>query len=64
MKYPSTEGIPPKIPALLVKYFNKLNRVINTDPVIYQSYLKVMNMISPPTILLKPQIVWRVLKAK
>ena len=63
-KFPGTEGIPPKMPAFLVSYFNKLNRAMNSDPVIYKPFMKVLNMVSNPTILLRPNIIWRVLKAK
>lgn len=63
-KFPETEGIPPKMPALLVRYFNKLNRVVNQEPEVFKSFVKVLNMVSEPTILLKPSIIWRVLRAK
>ena len=63
-KFPETQGIPPKIPVFLIKYFDKLNRVMNQDPVIYKSFVKVLNMVSSPKILLNPQILWRVIKAK
>ncbi len=63
-KFPETQGVPPKMPSFLLKYFNKLNRVVNQDEVIYRSFAKVLNMMSEPTILLRPSIVWRVLRAR
>ena len=63
-KFEGTEGTPPKIPGILVRYFTKLNRVVNNDPVIFKSFAKVLNMMNAPTILLKPNIIWRVIRAK
>lgn len=63
-KFPETEGIPPKIPALLIRYFTKLNRVMNNDPVLFKAFAKVLNMVSNPTILLHPKLIWKVLWAK
>ncbi|MEQ9439760.1 MAG: hypothetical protein RIG62_11970 [Cyclobacteriaceae bacterium] len=63
-KFPETEGVPPKTPALLAKYFTKLNRVMNGEPVIYKAFARVLNMVSPPTVLFYPNIVWRVIKAR
>ncbi len=59
-KFPDTKGIPPKLPAFLVTYFDRLNRAANFDPVVYRAFLKVLNMISKPTILFLPNILWRV----
>ncbi len=63
-KFPETEGVPPKIPALLIRYFTKLNRVMNNDPDLFKAFAKVLNMVSNPTILLHPKMIWKVLWAK
>ncbi len=63
-KFPETLGTPPPIPGLMLRYFNKVSRIINQDPVVYKSFIKVLNLVSSPMILLQPQIMWRVLLAK
>ena len=63
-KFPETEGIPPKMPGFLKRYFKKLNRAMNHDPLIYKPFMKVLNMISGPYLLLRPDILWRVITAK
>jgi len=63
-KFPETRGTPPKTSALLKKYFTKLNRVANQDPAVYKPFLKVLNMVSEPIILMKPNVVWRVIMSK
>ena len=43
-KFPETEGTPPSVPSFMVRYFDRLVRVMNNDPVIYQPFMEVLNM--------------------
>jgi len=63
-KFPETEGIPPKIPKLIERYFSKLSRVMNQDPVLFKAFVQVLNLVKPPTSLLRPSLIWRVIRAK
>lgn len=63
-KFPETEGTPPKMPGILVRYFNKLNLAMNKDPFIYKHFMRVLNMTAGPQVLLRPDIFWRVITAR
>lgn len=63
-KFPETKGVPPKIPGLVIRYFSKFNRVMNKDPYLFKAFAKVLNMVSEPTVLLHPKMIWKVLWAK
>lgn len=63
-KFPETQGTPPKIPKLIERYFNKLSRVMNQDPVLFKAFVQVLNLVKPPTSLFRPSLIWRVIRAK
>lgn len=63
-KFAGTQGQAPKIPKLVERYFAKLSRVMNQDPVLFVAFASVVNLMKPPTSLLRPNLIWRVLRAK
>lgn len=63
-KFPETQGTPPKIPKLVERYFGKLSRVMNQDPVLFKAFVQVLNLVKSPTSLLHPGLIWRVIRAK
>ena len=44
-------------------YVHRLHRAATADPVLGAAFLRVLNLIDPPTALLAPSIMWRVLHA-
>jgi 2-polyprenyl-6-methoxyphenol hydroxylase-like FAD-dependent oxidoreductase len=62
LAFPQAEG--PRGP--MVNFFNwyiaKLHRAAHGDPVLSLAFHKVTNLVAPPTTLLSPGIVWRVLR--
>ncbi|HKI54458.1 MAG TPA: hypothetical protein VJ987_10070 [Anaerolineales bacterium] len=44
-------------------YVSKVYKATHHDPVVYGQFLQVMNLLMPPTSLMHPRIVWRVLKS-
>jgi 2-polyprenyl-6-methoxyphenol hydroxylase-like FAD-dependent oxidoreductase len=62
LNYPEVEG--PRTPAVrfLNWYMGKLHRAAYDDAEVSIAFLRVINMIAPPTTLLSPRIVWRVMK--
>lgn len=61
-KFSTTEGIPPKLPGLIKRYFTNLSRVMNRNPRIFRSFVRVLNLEAAPTILFAPAVAWNVWK--
>jgi 2-polyprenyl-6-methoxyphenol hydroxylase-like FAD-dependent oxidoreductase len=61
-RYPETEGKRPLGTNLINQYVARVHRATHHDPVVYRRFLNVMHLIAPPTSLLQPAIVWRVLR--
>ena len=60
-RYPETVGKKPPMTDLTNAYLAKVHRATQHDTVVYSQFLKVMNLMAPPTSLMHPKIVWRVL---
>lgn len=60
-RYPETEGKKPPLMDLLNAYVEKVHKATQHDPVVYAQFLRVMNLMEPPTSLMMPGIMWRVL---
>lgn len=58
-RWPETTGDKPFGTNLLCAYTGHLHRLMGDDKVIYEQFLKVMNLVEPPTSLLHPRILWR-----
>jgi 2-polyprenyl-6-methoxyphenol hydroxylase-like FAD-dependent oxidoreductase len=62
-RFAGTHGPKPLGTNLINAYSALVQRATHTDTVVYSSFLKVMNLLAPPSSLFHPQIVWRVLRA-
>ncbi|MBL8133378.1 MAG: FAD-dependent monooxygenase [Anaerolineae bacterium] len=65
LRQPSVEGDIPRQPWALKQiglYFRALIDVTDTDAVVFRQFVRVMNLLDAPTTLLKPGIVWRVIR--
>ena len=60
--YPEIEGQRTPMVRFLNWYLGKLHRAAHEDARVSTAFLKVINMVAPPPSILKPEIVWRVLK--
>ncbi len=61
-RYPDTVGKKPPLTDLTNAYLAKVHRATRHDTVVYAQFLRVMNLMAPPTSLMHPQIAWRVLR--
>ena len=62
-RYPTTEGKKAPGTDLINAYVTQVHKATHHDTIVYAQFLKVMNLMEPPTSLFKPQILWRVFKA-
>lgn len=61
-QFPQTSGPKPRGSGLMSRYITRLNRKAHTDGTLRDTFMRVMMMENPPTTLLHPDVVWRVLK--
>lgn len=62
-RYPETEGKRPPGIDFINRYVEQVHRATHRDPVVYAQFLQVMHLLAPPTSLMQPHIIWRVLRA-
>ena len=62
-RFPETTGARPFGIGLVNKFVSLVHRATIKDEVVCRTFLKVMGLIDPPTKLLRPNIVWRIVKA-
>jgi 2-polyprenyl-6-methoxyphenol hydroxylase-like FAD-dependent oxidoreductase len=60
--FPTTQGKKAPETDFINNYIAKVNRASQHDPVVLKAFLEVMNLIKPPTSLMHPRILWRVLR--
>lgn len=63
-RFPQTTGRRPFGIKLMHWYNTQLQLLTNHDPVVFQTFLRAMNMIDPPAVMFAPRIVGRVLRAQ
>jgi hypothetical protein len=63
-RFPTTTGPKPLGTDFINRYTAKVNRVSHYDEVVGAAFLRVMNLLAPPTSLFHPRILWRVLRSK
>jgi 2-polyprenyl-6-methoxyphenol hydroxylase-like FAD-dependent oxidoreductase len=63
-RFSETIGTRPFGIRLINKYVSWVHKATISDEVVCEAFLKVMGLIDPPIKLLRPQIVWRILRAK
>ncbi len=62
-RFPQTTGPKPAGVDLINRYIAAVHRATQTDTVVGEAFLKVMNLLEPPTSLMTPRLMWRVWKA-
>lgn len=60
--FPQTEGARPRGTVLFNWYLARLFRKAHTDSVLTDAFTRVLSMQQPPTSLLRPGVMWRVLR--
>ncbi len=60
-RYPDVQGQRPPGIAILNRYTEAVHHATHRDTVVYKAFLEVLNLMRPPSALLRPGIVWRVL---
>ncbi|MDX1478172.1 MAG: hypothetical protein R3301_10745 [Saprospiraceae bacterium] len=60
-RFPETTGPKPAGTDLLNTYVTRVHKATHRDTAVYGQFLQVMNMVEPPTSLLCPRMLWRVL---
>ncbi|MEZ5043006.1 MAG: hypothetical protein R2828_24130 [Saprospiraceae bacterium] len=63
-RFPGTEGTKPMGTDLINAYIERIHNASHHDEVVGKAFLKVMNLMHPPTSLFHPSIVWRTLFKK
>ena len=63
LAYPEVEGQRTVMMRFLNWYIGKLQFAAHTDTQVFIAFLKVINMVAPAPTMMKPNILWRVLKA-
>jgi flavin-dependent dehydrogenase len=63
-RYPETVGRKTPGTDLINRYVERVHKATHSDPVVYGAFLQVMNLLKPPTSLMHPKIMWRVLRHK
>ncbi len=61
-RFPETHGKKGRGTDLINSYMTKVQQATHRDPVVYGAFLRVMNLLTPPTSLFRPSIAWRVLR--
>jgi 2-polyprenyl-6-methoxyphenol hydroxylase-like FAD-dependent oxidoreductase len=62
-RFPDVEGKRPPLYPALRWYTEQVHRAARIDPVVHQSFLRVMHMLAGPESLFDPRIAWRALRA-
>lgn len=60
-RFPETEGKKPAGTDFINAYISRIHRASQYDEVVCNAFLKVMNLLEPPTSLFHPNILWRTL---
>lgn len=63
-RFPQTTGPKPAGTDLINRYVARVHRATLHDEVVCLAFLKVMNLMAPPTSLFHPRILWRVLRPR
>jgi 2-polyprenyl-6-methoxyphenol hydroxylase-like FAD-dependent oxidoreductase len=63
IRYPEVSGKRTLKTSALNWYIGKIYEASHRDSTVYDAFLQVMHLMSPPQILFKPPLLWRVLKA-
>jgi 2-polyprenyl-6-methoxyphenol hydroxylase-like FAD-dependent oxidoreductase len=61
-RFPQTTGEKPPGTALVNRYLTRVHRATHHDEVVSRTFLRVANLLEPPSSLFHPRLVWRVLR--
>lgn len=61
--YPETQGRPPRGIRLLNSYSRQIQLASQVDPEVRQTFTAVQHLITPPAVLRRPRMVWRVVRS-
>ena len=61
-RFPETTGTRPFGTNIVNKYVSWVHKATINDEVVCKAFLKVMGLIDPPSKLLSPQLIWRILR--
>jgi 2-polyprenyl-6-methoxyphenol hydroxylase-like FAD-dependent oxidoreductase len=62
-RWSQTQGQKPFATDLINGYTERLHRVMSYDENSYRQFLRVINLVDPPSFLLRPQMLWAVLRS-
>ena len=62
-RYPEVRGARPAGTNLVNRYVAMVHRAVTRDARVYGDFLRVLNLLDPPTLLFRPATFWRVLQA-
>jgi 2-polyprenyl-6-methoxyphenol hydroxylase-like FAD-dependent oxidoreductase len=62
-RFPETTGPKQHGTDFINAYVSRVNRATHSDPVVHRAFLEVMNLMKPAPSLMRPRILWRVLRA-
>jgi 2-polyprenyl-6-methoxyphenol hydroxylase-like FAD-dependent oxidoreductase len=60
----TTSGPKPPGTDMINAYVTRVHRATQSDPAVYRAFLDVMNLVRPASTLLRPRMVWRVMRAR
>jgi 2-polyprenyl-6-methoxyphenol hydroxylase-like FAD-dependent oxidoreductase len=60
-RFPQVEGARPPGFALISRYMERAHRAATRDPVVLKQFFDVASLLAPPTSMMSPKILWRVL---
>jgi 2-polyprenyl-6-methoxyphenol hydroxylase-like FAD-dependent oxidoreductase len=61
LRFPQVEGRRPRGFHLLNRYLDRVHAVASSDPEVCRKFFDVLNLLEPPTSLMRPPVAWRVL---
>ena len=61
---PDTTGPKPPALGLVNAYVTRVHRATHSDTEVYRAFLDVMNLVEPASVLMRPGMVWRVMRAR
>jgi len=63
-RFPETTGTRPFGIGISNKFVSQLHRATNSDETVCYAFLRVMGLLDPPTKLMRPKMLWKILTAK
>lgn len=61
LRFPQVEGTRPVGSRFANRYLDRVHAVASDDPVVCRKFFDVLNLLAPPTSLMSPPVMWRVL---